>query len=199
MVACGLRPNAVTFGALLTACAHLGLVEKGRWYFNVMESVYLIDPTVQHYACMVDILGRAGLFDEANRLIGGMPMDPDVFVWGALLGGCQMHGNVELGEKVAKHLISLEPLNHVFYFTLCDILAKAGKFDDLENTRALMYDRGIKKDMPGSSMIEVDGIVYEFSIKGSSEVLVVETKRLLYKLSKEMKVNQDTLVMLNNQ
>ncbi|XP_024991318.1 pentatricopeptide repeat-containing protein At5g66520-like [Cynara cardunculus var. scolymus] len=199
MVACGLRPNPVTFGALLTACAHLGLIERSRWYFNIMKSVYLIDPTVQHYACMVDILGRAGLFDEANRLIASMPIDPDVFVWGALLGACQMHGNVELGEKVAKHLISLQPLNHVFYFTLCDIHAKAGKFDDLENTRALMNDRGIKKDMPGSSMIEVDGIIYEFSIKGSSEVLVEETKSLLYQLTEVMKVDQDTLLILNKQ
>ncbi|KAI7727288.1 hypothetical protein M8C21_026949 [Ambrosia artemisiifolia] len=195
MVACGVRPNAVTFGALLTACAHLGLVDRGRWYFNSIRSVYLIEPTVQHYACMVDILGRAGLFDEAERLITNMPMDPDVFVWGALLGACQMHGNVELGEKVAKHLIHLEPLNHAFYATLCDIQAKAGKFDDLENTRALMNERGLKKDTPGNSLIEVDGVVYEFSIKGSSNIMMEEIKSLLSQLSKEIKVDQDTLLI----
>nr|GEW42422.1 pentatricopeptide repeat-containing protein At5g66520-like [Tanacetum cinerariifolium] len=176
MVACGMKPNPVTFGALLTACAHLGLIERGRWYFNLMRIVYLIQPTVQHYACMVDILGRAGLFDEAERLITNMPMDPDVFVWGALLGACQMHGNVELGEKVAKHLINLDPLNYAFYVTLCDIQAKAGKFQDLEHTRALMDDRGLKKDISGNSMIEVDGTVYEFSIKGSSEVVMEEIR-----------------------
>ncbi|KAI3817937.1 hypothetical protein L1987_11738 [Smallanthus sonchifolius] len=199
LVACGVRPNPVTFGALLTACAHLGLVDKGRWYFNMIRSGYMIEPTVQHYACMVDILGRAGLFDEAERLITNMPMDPDVFVWGALLGACQMHGNVELGEKVAKHLIHLEPLNHAFYVTLCDIHAKAGKFDDLENTRALMNERGLKKDVPGNSMIEVDGIVYEFSIKGSFEIMMDEIKSLLYQLSKEIKDDQDTLLILKEQ
>ncbi|KAK9053438.1 hypothetical protein SSX86_030072 [Deinandra increscens subsp. villosa] len=199
MVACGVRPNRVTFGALLTACAHLGLVEKGRWYFNVIRSVYMIEPTVQHYACMVDILGRAGLFDEAERLITDMPMDPDVFVWGALLGACQMHGNVELGEKVAKHLIHLEPLNHAFYVALCDIHAKAGKFNDLENTRGLMNERGLKKDIPGNSMIEVDGILYEFSIKGSSNILMEEIKSLLCQLSKEIKVDQDTLLILKEE
>ncbi|GJZ69978.1 pentatricopeptide repeat-containing protein [Tanacetum coccineum] len=190
MVACGMKPNPVTFGALLTACAHLGLIDRGRWYFNLMRSVYLIQPTVQHYACMVDILGRAGFFDEAERLITNMPMDPDVFVWGALLGACQMHGNVELGEKVAKHLINLDPLNHAFYVTLCDIQAKAGKFQDLEHTRALMDDRGLKKDIPGNSMIEVDGTVYEFSIKGSSEVVMEEIRSLLLQLIKEMKLDQ---------
>ncbi|KAJ0713971.1 putative tetratricopeptide-like helical domain superfamily [Helianthus annuus] len=197
MVACGVRPNSVTFGALLTACAHLGLVDRGRWYFNMMTTnVYTIEPTVQHYACMVDILGRAGLFDEAERLITNMPMDPDVFVWGALLGACQMHGNVELGEKVAKHLIRLEPLNHAFYVALCDIQAKAGKFDDLGNTRVLMNERGIKKDTPGNSLIEVDGNFYEFSIKGSADIMMEKIKSLLNQLSKEIKVDQDTLPII---
>ncbi|KAI3731276.1 hypothetical protein L1987_62464 [Smallanthus sonchifolius] len=199
MVACGVRPNSVTFGALLTACAHLGLVDRGRCYFDMIRSGYMIEPTAQHYACMVDILGRAGLFDEAEGLIANMPMDPDVFVWGALLGACLMHGNVELGEKVAKHLIHLEPLNHAFYVTLCDIHAKAGKFDDLESTRVLMNERGLKKDVPGNSMIEVDCIVYEFSIKGSFEILMDEIKSLLYQLSKEIKVDQDTLLILKEQ
>ncbi|KAK1415323.1 hypothetical protein QVD17_31102 [Tagetes erecta] len=193
MVACGVRPNSVTFGALLTACAHLGLVERGRWYFSMIRSVYMIEPTVQHYACMVDILGRAGLFDEAERLITNMPMDPDVFVWGALLGACQMHGNVDLGEKVAKHLIHLQPMNHAFYVTLCDIQAKAGKFHDLENTRGLMSEIGLKKDVPGNSLIEIDGIVYEFSIKGSPDIMIEEVTSLLYQLSKEIKVDQVTL------
>ncbi|XP_071687148.1 pentatricopeptide repeat-containing protein At5g66520-like [Rutidosis leptorrhynchoides] len=198
MVGCGLQPNTVTFGALLTACSHLGLIDTGRWYFNLMKNVYSIEPTVQHYACMVDILGRGGLFDEVERLIDCMPMDPDVYVWGALLGACQMHGNIELGEKVAKRLINLDPLNHAFYVTLCDIQAKAGKFDELEDTRARMDEIGLKKDTPGSSMIEVDGINYEFSVKGSCDVMMDEIKSLLYGLSKEMNVYHDTSEPINN-
>ncbi|KAL4574858.1 hypothetical protein LXL04_021698 [Taraxacum kok-saghyz] len=190
MVSCGTRPNIVTFGALLTACVHLGLINKGRWYFKIMKNIYLIDPTVQHYACMVDILVRGGFFEEAERLITNMPMDPDVFVWGALLGGCQMHGNVTLGEKVAKYLISLEPLNHAFYVALCDMYGKAGKFDDLEDIRAVMDVRGLKKDVPGNSVIEVDGVVYEFSINGSCGVILEEIKSFLCQLSKEMKIDQ---------
>lgn len=193
MVAIGVKPNSVTFVGLLSACAHSGLVEKGRCFFNMMRSVYLIEPQIQHYACMVDVLGRAGLFDEALGLIRDMPMEPDVFIWGALLGGCQMHGYTELGERVAKRLMDMQPLNHAFYVTLCDIYAKAGRFDDVKSTRAFMNDKGIKKAVPGSSMIEVDGVVYEFSVRGSSEVVIGEIKCTLYRLTDEMKAELDMI------
>ncbi|KAF8044299.1 hypothetical protein BT93_A2324 [Corymbia citriodora subsp. variegata] len=170
----GMKPNHVTFVALLSACAHSGLVQKGRWYFDVMKRVYSIEPQVYHYACMVDMLGRAGLFEEAERLIKNMPMEPDVFVWGALLAGCQMHGNVELGERVAKYLIDLDPLNHVFYVSLRDMYAKAGRLKDLKVIKSLMKGRQIRKEVPGHSMIEIDGIVHEFSVRGSSEVRMEE-------------------------
>ncbi|KAF8412354.1 hypothetical protein HHK36_000316 [Tetracentron sinense] len=175
----GMKPNHVTFVGLLSACAHAGLVEKGRWCFETMRRVYSIEPQVHHYACMVDILGRAGLFEEAEGVIRSMPMEPDVFVWGALLGGCQMHGNVELGEKVGSYLIELEPLNHAFYMILCDIYAKANRFHDVKRIRASMKEKGIKKKVPGSSMIEVDGIVHEFSVRGSPEAVMKEIERVL--------------------
>ncbi|KAL2550282.1 Pentatricopeptide repeat-containing protein [Forsythia ovata] len=140
MEAVGVRPNSVTFVGLLSACAHSGLVEKGR--MKTLSEV--------------------------------CPWKPDVFVWGALLGGCQLHGNVKLGEKIAQNLICLEPQNHAFYINLCDVYAKAGRFDDLKRIRALMKDREIRKSVPGCSMIEVDGIVHEFSMKGSPEVQMME-------------------------
>lgn len=170
----GMKPNHVTFVALLSACAHSGSVQKGHWYFDVMNRVYSIEPQVYHYACMVDMLGRAGLFEEAERLIEKMPMEPDVFVWGALLAGCQMHGDVELGERVAKCLIDLDPLNHVFYVSLRDMYAKAGRIKDLKVIKSLMKGRQIRKEVPGQSMIEIDGIVHEFSVRGSSEVRMEE-------------------------
>lgn len=166
----GMKPNHVTFVGLLSACSHAGYVDKGRWCFDMMKHVHSIEPQVYHYACMVDILSRAGLFEEAERVIAGMPMKPDVFVWGALLGGCQMHGKVELGERVAKYLISLEPLNHAFYVNLCDIYAKSGRFEDVKRIRTLMKERGIKKEVAGCSMIEIDGVVHEFSARGSPDV-----------------------------
>ncbi|KAE9592624.1 hypothetical protein Lal_00028969 [Lupinus albus] len=188
MVRAGVKPNHVTFVALLSACAHSGLVSKGRWCFDMMRNVYLIEPQVYHYACMVDILSRATLFDEAERLIRSMPMKPDIYVWGALLGGCQIHGNIELGEKVAHHLIHLEPHNHAFYMNLCDIYAKASMFEAAQRIRRLMKERGIKKEFPGHSMIEINGVVNEFSAGGSSEFPMEELVLVLNKLSNEMKI-----------
>ncbi|MED6216376.1 hypothetical protein PIB30_007018 [Stylosanthes scabra] len=183
----GVKPNHVTFVGLLSACAHSGLVDKGRHCFDIMQDVYSIEPQVYHYACMVDILSRARLFEKAEMLIKSMPMKPDVYVWGALLGGCQMHGNIELGEKVALHLIELEPQNHAFYMNLCDIYAKAGRFDAAKRIRNIMKERGIKKEIPGSSMIEINGVVHEFSVGRSSEFLMKELVFVLNKLSNEMK------------
>ncbi|KAK9291583.1 hypothetical protein L1049_019532 [Liquidambar formosana] len=187
----GVKPNQVTFVGLLSACAHSGLVEEGHCCFDMMRNVYSIEPQVHHYACMVDILGRAGLFEEAEGLIRKMPMEPDVFVWGALLGGCQMHGNVELGERVAKYLIDLEPLNHAFYVILCDIYSKDNRFEDMKRIRALMKERRIKKAVQGCSMIEVDGVVYEFSVRGSPEVVMEDLAWVLNGLCNEMKVRID--------
>ncbi|KAM3688533.1 hypothetical protein ACB098_10G161400 [Castanea mollissima] len=184
----GVKPNHVTFVGLLSACAHSGLVEKGRWCFDMMRRAYSIEPQVYHYACMVDALARAGLFGEAEDLIRGMPMEPDVFVWGALLGGCQMHGNVELGERVAQYLIDLEPLNYAFYVNFCDVYAKANRFDDVKRIRALMKEKEIKKEVPGSSMIEVDGVVHEFSVRGSPDVLMEEVVCILNGFSNMMKI-----------
>ncbi|XP_057437470.1 pentatricopeptide repeat-containing protein At5g66520-like [Lotus japonicus] len=184
----GVKPNHVTFVGLLSACAHSGLVEQGRWCFDVMKRVYLIEPQVYHYACMVDLLSRARLFDESVILIRSMPMEPDVYVWGALLGGCQMHGNVELGEKVALHLIDLEPHNHAFYMNLCDIYGKAGRFDAAKRIRNLLKERRVQKKIPGCSMIEINGVVQEFSAGGSSELPMKDLVLILDRLCNEMKI-----------
>ncbi|XP_057774455.1 pentatricopeptide repeat-containing protein At5g66520-like [Salvia miltiorrhiza] len=187
MEAVGVRPNAVTFVGLLSACAHSGLVEKGRQCFDAMKRDYHIEPQVEHYACLIDILGRAGLFTEAENVINSMPMRPDAFVWGALLGACQLHGVVRLGEKVARYLIDLEPHNHAYYIILCDLYAKAGRFDDQKRIRSMMKGLNVRKTVPGSSMIEVDGFVYEFSVKGSPEMPIAALQSVLLLLSNEMK------------
>ncbi|KAH1241260.1 Pentatricopeptide repeat-containing protein [Glycine max] len=155
----GVKPNHATFVGLLSACAHSGLVEQGCW-----------------------------LFGESEILIRSMPMKPDVYVWGALLGGCRMHGNVELGEKVAHHLIDLEPHNHAFYVNWCDIYAKAGMFDAAKRIRNLMKEKRIEKKIPGCSMIEIDGEVQEFSAGGSSELPMKELVLVLNGLSNEMNI-----------
>ncbi|CAA0835545.1 Pentatricopeptide repeat-containing protein [Striga hermonthica] len=183
----GVGPNAVTFVALLSACVHCGLVDGARRCFDRMKRAYGIRPGREHYACMVDVLGRAGLFSEAEELIGSMAEEPDVYVWGALLGGCRLHGNVGLGERVAQKLIELEPENHAFYVLLCDLYAKCGRFGDRERVRGLMRERDVWKTVPGSSVIEVGGVVHEFSVGMSGEDL----EGVLMALSSEMKMETE--------
>ncbi|RVW56721.1 Pentatricopeptide repeat-containing protein, chloroplastic [Vitis vinifera] len=141
------KPNAVTFTNILCACSHVGLVEEGRTFFNQMELVYGVLPGVKHYACMVDILGRAGLLEEAVELIEKMPMAP--------------------AASACSQLIELEPGNHGAYVLLSNIYAKAGKWDRVSGLRKLMRDVGLKKE-PGCSSIEVDGIVHEFLVGDNS-------------------------------
>lgn len=184
----GVMPNHVTFVGLLCACTHAGLVEEGCRLFDSMRLVYLVEPQSEHYACMVDLLGRAGLFEEVERLIRSIPMEPDVFVWGALLGACRTHRNVNLGERVAKYLIELDPQNHAFYVMLCDIYAEANRYEDVKRVRALMREGGIKKTVPGCSLIEVDGRVLEFSVCGSPVAVMKEIEWVLNGISSKLKL-----------
>ncbi|PIA59353.1 hypothetical protein AQUCO_00400323v1 [Aquilegia coerulea] len=164
------KPNAVTFTNVLSACNHAKLVEEGRLYFNQMLPVYGITPQVKHYACMVDILGRAGLLEEADKFVEKMPVSPGASVWGALLAACKTHGNVELAEHAFTHLIELEPQNHGAYVLLSNIYAKFGLWDGVTKLRKLMRDFGIQKE-PGCSSIEVGGSVHEFLVGDNSHPL----------------------------
>ncbi|KAM0947581.1 putative tetratricopeptide-like helical domain superfamily [Dioscorea sansibarensis] len=127
------KPNAITFIVVLNACAHTGLVDEGYKHINSMEKDFGITPRTEHYGCMVDLLGRAGLLEEAESMINSMPMKPNAAVWGALLGACRIHGNAELGERVAKLLLELEPENSGRYAVLSNIYAKAIDGTTLQN------------------------------------------------------------------
>ncbi|KAK9083451.1 hypothetical protein Scep_029922 [Stephania cephalantha] len=156
-----LKPDGITFVGVLSACAHAGLVEQGLQYFNSMKQKYGVEPAVEHYGCIVNLLGRAGLFAEAQELIKSMPMTPNAAVWGALLGACRTHGNVELGGKLGKLLLELEPQNSGRYALLSHIYANAGRWDDVANVRTLMKDRNIKT-ASGRSVINLNGVTHEF-------------------------------------
>ncbi|XP_059660852.1 pentatricopeptide repeat-containing protein At2g29760, chloroplastic [Cornus florida] len=171
-------PNAVTFTNVLCACSHAGLVDEGRALFNQMGPVYGVVPGVKHYACMVDILGRKGRLDEAMELIKNMPIAPSASVWGALLGACRLHGNVELAEQACRCLLELEPQNHGAYVLLSNLYAKSGKWDKVSGLRKLMRDSGLKKE-PGCSSIEVNGVVHEFLVGDNSHPL---SKKIYSKL-----------------
>lgn len=158
-------PDHITFVNLLSACAHSGLVDEGRYYFRYMVQVHGIETRMEHYGCMVDLLGRAGLLEEAREVINEMPMSPDAGVLGAFLGACKIHGNIELGEKIGKRVIELDPDNSGRYVLLANLYANVGRWEDVANIRKLMNDRGVNK-AAGVSMIEIRGVVSEFIAGG---------------------------------
>ncbi|TXG74315.1 hypothetical protein EZV62_002894 [Acer yangbiense] len=167
------KPNAVTFTNVLCACSHSGLVEEGRMFFNQMEPVYGVVPGVKHYACMVDILGRAGLLEEAVEFIEKMPITPSASVWGALLGACKIHENVELAEQACSRLLELEPENDGALVLLSNIYAKTGKWDNVSELRKRMRVSGLQKERGWSSM-EVNGTLHKFLAADNSHPLSKE-------------------------
>eukprot|EP01018_Ginkgo_biloba_P005712 Gb_21247 [translate_table: standard] len=155
------NPDRVTFVSVLSACCHAGLVDKSWQYFDCMSQNYHITPAMEHYGCMVDLLGRAGHLDEAQEFMSKMPIIPDATVWRCLLAACRIHNNVQLGEHVAEQFLALDCENSAPYVLLSNIYAAAGRWDDIEKVRKMMKDRRIKKK-PGCSWIEVNNQVCAF-------------------------------------
>ncbi|KAL6009087.1 hypothetical protein ACLOJK_022314 [Asimina triloba] len=148
-------PNDVTFLGVLCACSHRGMVNEGRRYFDSMRKDYGIMPTIKHYGCMVDLLGRAGHVDEAYKLIRSMPMECNAIVLRALLGACRVHGNLELGERVRRRILELEPDHSGDYVLLANMYASAGRWNEVSRVRESMRSRGVEKPEPGSSSVDV--------------------------------------------
>eukprot|EP01018_Ginkgo_biloba_P013193 Gb_32457 [translate_table: standard] len=196
----GTNPNHITLVCVLSACCHAGLVDKGRQYFNSMSQYYHVTPAMQHYVCMVDLLGRAGRLDEAHSFINNMPIKPDATVWSCLLSACRIHKNIELGEYVAERLFDLNPKNASPYVLLSNIYAAAGRWDDTEKLRRLMKDRKVKK-LPGCSWIEVNKQVHSFLAGDRSHPQLQKIYVKLDRLSRQMKAAgyvPDTRFVLHN-
>ncbi|XP_008778435.3 pentatricopeptide repeat-containing protein At5g66520-like [Phoenix dactylifera] len=157
----GMRPDDITLIAVLSACVHSGLVEKGKDYFYSMEMEFGIKPNIKHYGCLVDLLGRAGLLNDAYDVVLGMPMEPNGVVWGTLLHCCATHANVEMAETVMEHLVELEPFNDGNYVLMSNIYASKQRWIDVAKVRRFMKDRGVLKT-PGCSSIEINNVVHEF-------------------------------------
>eukprot|EP01018_Ginkgo_biloba_P031290 Gb_27322 [translate_table: standard] len=182
----GVKPNDITFVGILSACSHAGLVDEGWHYFDCMSRDYSITPSLEHYACMVDLLGRAGLLDEAHNFIKNMPLEPGASVWGALLGACRIHCNIELGEHVAEQIFELEPGNVGCFVLLSNIYAAAGRWDEVRKVRMLMKDRGLKKTQ-GCSFIEVNKRAHAFAAGDRSYCQSEEIYATLEILAGQMK------------
>ncbi|XP_059294365.1 pentatricopeptide repeat-containing protein At3g26782, mitochondrial [Lycium ferocissimum] len=163
MNSAGVKPNYITFVSVLAACSHAGLLDEGWYWFNAMEPRFCIQPGVEHYACMVDLLGRAGFLAKAYNLIKEMKVTPDFVIWGSLLAACRMHKNVELGEVSARNLFELDPKNCGYYVLLSNIYADAGRWEDVDKMRILMKNRGLSKP-PGFSLLELKGRVHVFLV-----------------------------------
>lgn len=161
MGSAGYKPNAVTLLGLLWACNHAGLVDEGYSYFNRArrESPGLV--TSEHYACMVNLLARSGRFTEAEDFLWSVPFDPGLGFWKALLGGCQIHSNFELGELAARKILALDPDDASSYVMLSNAHSAAGRWSDVSTARNEMKEKGMKR-IPGTSWIEVRGKVHAF-------------------------------------
>ncbi|PKU72549.1 pentatricopeptide repeat-containing protein At1g33350-like [Dendrobium catenatum] len=157
----GSRPDEITFVGLLNACTHAGLVDEGMSYFNSMRRTYGIELKIEHYGCAVDLLCRAGRFEEAMGVVKDMKIEPDEVIWGSFLNGCKVHGNFSLAEFSVKKLIEIDPSNVGYGVMLANLYSKHGKWEEVGHVRKMLKDGGGKK-LPGCSWIEVDNRVHQF-------------------------------------
>ena len=182
----GIEPDEVSFISILYACSHSGLLDEGWEFFNMMRNNCGIEPKLEHYACMVDLLARTGNLSKAYRFIEMMPIEPDATIWGALLCGCRIYPDVKLAEKVAEHVFELEPENTGYYVLLANIYAEAEKWEEVKRLRERIGRRGLKKN-PGCSWIEIKGKVHIFVAGDSSHPQANRIKLLLKRMRTRMK------------
>ncbi|KAL8524185.1 hypothetical protein ACS0TY_013960 [Phlomoides rotata] len=182
----GQKPDFISFTSLLSACSQSGLTEEGQSYFESMSRDYGVEPRVEHYACIVSLLGRAGKLEEAYSIIKEMPFEPDACVWGALLSSCRLHHNMSLGELAAGKLFELEPMNPGNYILLSNIYASKGRWKEVDKMRDIMRDKGLRKN-PGCSWIEVKNKVHMLLAGDNAHPQMAQILDKLNRLSLEMK------------
>jgi pentatricopeptide repeat protein len=178
----GVQPNDITFVCVLSACSHAGLVDEGMCLYASMIRDYMIPAKLEHYTCMVDLLGRAGHLQEAENMIMAMPCKPQAATWRALLGACRIHGNVGMAERVAKQILEMEPENAAVYVLLSNIYAAAGNRHLCENVERQRKERGAKKQ-PGCTWIEVNNEVHTFVAQDQDHPQMIEIHAELQRLS----------------
>ncbi|KAL1359141.1 hypothetical protein HN51_004410 [Arachis hypogaea] len=177
-------PDSVTFIGILIACSHCGLVEEGRKYFDMMQNQFLIQPQLEHYGTMVDLLGRSGLLDDAYDMIKAMPIEPDVVIWRALLSACRNHRKKELGEVAIANISRLESGDFVL---LSNMYCSLKNWDSAERVRQMMKKGGVHKKQ-GKSWIELGGSIHQFKAANHSHAEMKAIYRVLEGLNQRAKL-----------
>ncbi|KAF3789410.1 Pentatricopeptide repeat-containing protein [Nymphaea thermarum] len=182
------QPDEITYIALLSACCHGGLVREGWHYFRSMYQKHSVSPQQEHYACMVDLLCRSERVLEAYDFIKSMPTKPGATVWGAFLGYCRLHGDIELSRPAVMQLLKLDPQNHSNYIAMSNVYAAAGAWNEMLEIRGRMKNDNVKKE-PGCSWIEVKGSVHAFLAAKTSHPQIGEILSTLSSLNIYVKGN----------
>ncbi|KAL9233945.1 hypothetical protein vseg_008877 [Gypsophila vaccaria] len=177
----------VTFVAALTACSHMGWVDQGRQIMKIMESEHGVPLRMEHYACAIDMYGRAGLLNEVKTLLESMPFEPDVMVLKTLLGACRSCGDVELANQVAKRLVEIAPEEHCSYVIMSDMYGRLKRWEERANLTRLMRIKGVKK-VPGWSCIEIDHEAHSFNAVDSCHPNCKEIYETLDELTDVMRM-----------
>ncbi|KAL6336349.1 hypothetical protein AAG906_014519 [Vitis piasezkii] len=180
-----LKPDAITFLGVLSSCRHVGLVKQGQFYFNSMVE-HGVKPELDHFACVVDLLGRAGLLEEARDFIVKMPIHPNAIIWGSLLSSCRLHGSVWLGIEAAENRLLLEPECAATHLQLANLYASVGCWDQAARVRKLMKGKGLKTE-PGCSWIEVRNEIYRFRAEEWSNGGLTEISAVVDSLADHMR------------
>ncbi|KAJ9179988.1 hypothetical protein P3X46_008297 [Hevea brasiliensis] len=186
MLEAGVRPNEVTYIAVLSACSHVGLISEGWKHFKSMSMEHGIVPRMEHYACMVDLLGRSGCLEEAMEFINSMPFKADALVLRTFLGACRVNGNINLGKHAAKMILEQDPNDTAAYILLSNLYASTGQWDEVAETRKNMKERNLTKEA-GCSWIEVENKVHKFYVADTSHPQVLEIYDELDQLALKIK------------
>ncbi|XP_061355859.1 pentatricopeptide repeat-containing protein At2g22410, mitochondrial-like [Gastrolobium bilobum] len=192
MLESGFTPNEVTLLSVLTACSHAGLVVEGKVLFSRMIQCHYLKPKIEHYGCIVDLLGRAGLLEEAKEVIELMPISPDAAIWRSLLNACSVRGNFRMAQIAGKKVIELEPNDDGVYMLICNMYCAASMWKEASDIRRLMRKRRIKK-RPGCSWVDINGVVQEFLAEETSLHVNAELCFLL----KGIKQHRETCLFAN--
>ncbi|XP_011626008.1 pentatricopeptide repeat-containing protein At4g21065-like [Amborella trichopoda] len=182
-----IRPDAITFVSVLRACSHAGLVHEGKEIFSRMKVEYGVEPEIEHYGCMVDLLGRAGFLEEALNLIETMPLERNAIILRALLGACKVHGNVELGRSLVRDILELEGSHSGDYVSLSNIYASRGKWEGAARVRRMMRESGVAK-VVGYSLIEVKDTIHKFLVGDKSHPQGNSVYEMLDEIGKKLKL-----------